>query len=86
MTNKVLERILDLISKGYEVRIRPDVIDGCIEILLTKNNWKVAQVIDPSACRQSYVFESDEEWFLYNLSHLEMKYETYANRFGGNNS
>ena len=81
MSNKVLERILDLISKGYEVRIKPAVMNSCIEIRLTRANHTVAQVIDPSACRQCYVFESDEEWFLYNLLHLEMKYETYAKRY-----
>lgn len=81
MTDKVLERILGLIAKGYEVRIRPAIMSNCIEIRLTRANHTVAQIMDPMAASQSYAFESDEEWFMYNLTWLEMKYETYAKRY-----
>lgn len=78
MHESVFARIINLISNGFEVRIRPDVMDGRIEIRLTKNHHTVARVVDPAACRQSYAFESDEHWVLYILNTLEFQYIDYV--------
>lgn len=86
MTETLLERILYLISKGFEVRIRPDFKDGCIEIRLTKDQDTIARVVDPKACNQAYAFKSDEDWFMYNLLWLEMEYESYTKRFREENN
>lgn len=45
MTNIVLDRIVTLASRGYNIRFTPFFSKDAIEILVIKNNLRAAQVV-----------------------------------------
>ena len=73
MSNKVLDRLLQLTKEGYEIRIKPDIFTG-VEIRLTKDHRTVAHVITPDKITQSKFCKSDEDCFTYVLTDLEYRY------------
>ena len=83
MTEKLISRIIYLMSKGYTIRFSPDVICGCYTIRLTKDNHNVEQIVNLDDELMSYAWKSDEERFLYILTNLEFKYEDYVRRLEG---
>ena len=80
MSEKLVNRLIYLMSKGYMIRFSPDVMSGCYAIRLTKDNHNVEQVVDLEDYKMSYAWKSDEERFLYVLTNLEFKYEDYVRR------
>ena len=78
MPNKVMERIMTLVSEGYEISFRQYPMDGSIVIRLTKDGHNVEQIADQVEYRMLYAWQSDEEWFLYILTNLEFKYQNYV--------
>lgn len=85
MSEKLISRIIYLMSKGYTIRFSPDVMHGCYAIRLTKNNHNVEQIINLDDELMSYAWKTDEERFLYSLTHLEFKLEDYVRKMEENN-
>lgn len=80
MSEKLMSRIIYLMSKGYTIRFSPDVMRSCYAIRLTKDNHNVEQIINLDDELMSYAWKTDEERFLYILTHLEFKIEDYVKR------
>ena len=45
MSDNVLERIVDLMFQGYDVRFMPVFKDACFDIRIRKDNYTVAHTI-----------------------------------------
>jgi hypothetical protein len=73
MQNKVLDKLMDLMAKGYEVQMIPDN-EGWVQIRLQKDNYRVARITRPTLSQQVLIM-SYEDWFLYELNRLEKEYE-----------
>ena len=73
MQNKVLDKLMDLMAKGYEVQMIPDN-EGWVQIRLQKDNYRVARITRPTLSQQVLIM-TYEDWFLYELNRLEKEYE-----------
>lgn len=80
MSEKLVSRIVYLMSRGYEIHLRPDFMEGCLAIRLTRDNHNVEQIVNLNDYNMTYGWKSDEEWFLYILTRLEFKFEDYIKR------
>lgn len=79
MTNKVLEKILQLTKDGYEIRIKPDVFSG-LEFRLIKDNHTIAHTITQDMIVQTRFWKTNDDLFLYILNELEYRYLEYVDK------
>lgn len=80
MTNKLLEKIMSLLSDGYEVRFMPFYVEDGVEIRLSKNYHHVARIIDLIEIHQCKAWKSEEDAFIYYLDCLVDEYEKYVRK------
>ena len=80
MSNKLLEKIMSLLSDGYEVRFMPFYVEDGVEIRLSKNYHHVARIVDLIEIHQSHAWKSEEDAILYYLENLVDEYERYVRK------